>query len=95
VIILLAQVIPAGKLPKYSYIPELNATLARLAAKLHTPAQPVIIVDQAAVWQRGRFPAGQFGDHLGERHAPLDGFGIDAISDDWRERNRSADSAIH
>jgi len=48
VIILLAQVIPAGKLPKYSYIPELNATLARLAAKLHTPAQPVIIVDQAA-----------------------------------------------
>ncbi len=47
VIILLAQVIPAGKLPKYSYIPELNIALTRLAAKLHTPAQPVIIVDQA------------------------------------------------
>lgn len=47
VIILLAQVIPAGKLPKYSYLPELNTALAHLAAKLHTAAQPVIIVDQA------------------------------------------------
>lgn len=46
VIILLAQVIPAGKLPKYSYIPELNAGLARLAVRLHTPAQPVLLVDQ-------------------------------------------------
>src|SRR5690606_32582542 len=32
VIVLLAQVIPAGKLPKYSYIPELNQELAKLAA---------------------------------------------------------------
>lgn len=47
VIVLLAQVIPAGKLPKYSYIPELNTALAHLAAKLHTPAQPVLLVDQA------------------------------------------------
>ena len=47
VIVLLAQVIPAGKLPKYSYIPELNAELARLASRLHTPAQPVRLVDQA------------------------------------------------
>jgi lysophospholipase L1-like esterase len=47
VIILLAQVIPAGKLPKYSYIPELNTALAHLATRLHTAAQPVIIVNQA------------------------------------------------
>jgi lysophospholipase L1-like esterase len=47
VIVLLAQVIPAGKLPKYSYIPALNAELARLASRLHTPAQPVRLVDQA------------------------------------------------
>ncbi len=47
VTVLLAQVITAGKLPKYSYIPELNAELARLAEKISTPAQPVIIVDHA------------------------------------------------
>lgn len=47
VVVLLAQVIPAGKLPKYSYIPELNTALAHLASRLHTPAQPVRLVDQA------------------------------------------------
>jgi lysophospholipase L1-like esterase len=47
VIILLAQVIPAGKLPKYAYLPELNTALAHLATRLHTAAQPVLIVDQA------------------------------------------------
>ncbi|MBI5692079.1 MAG: right-handed parallel beta-helix repeat-containing protein [Verrucomicrobia bacterium] len=47
VVVLLAQVIPAGKLPKYSYLPELNAELARLAARLHAPGQPVVLVDQA------------------------------------------------
>lgn len=48
VIVLLAQVIPAGKLPKYAYLPELNGELARLAARIHTPAQPVVLVDQAS-----------------------------------------------
>jgi lysophospholipase L1-like esterase len=48
VTVLLAQVIPAGKLPKYSYLPALNAALAQLAARLDTPAQRVIPVDQAA-----------------------------------------------
>lgn len=48
VIVLLAQVIPSGKLPKYSYIPEFNRALVLLAAELNTPAQPVILVDQAA-----------------------------------------------
>lgn len=43
--ILLAQVILAGKLPKYAYLPELNAALAGLAAELD-----VILVDQASGW---------------------------------------------
>jgi lysophospholipase L1-like esterase len=48
VAILLAQVIPAGKLPKYSYLPELNAALAGLATRLDRPNQRVVLVDQAA-----------------------------------------------
>lgn len=47
VTVLLAQVIPAGKLPKYSYLPELNLALAQLAARLDRPEQRVILVDQA------------------------------------------------
>jgi lysophospholipase L1-like esterase len=47
VVILLAQVIPAGKLPKYEYLPALNRALAELAPRLHRPEQPVILVDQA------------------------------------------------
>lgn len=46
-IVLLAQVITSGKLPKYSYIPELNTSLAKLAEKLNKPDQPVILVNQA------------------------------------------------
>ena len=42
VIVLLAQVIPSGKLPKYSYITELNRELAKLAKRLD-----VILVNQA------------------------------------------------
>ncbi len=48
VIVMLAQVIPSGKLPKYSYLPELNAELAPLAKRLDRPCQPVILVDQAS-----------------------------------------------
>jgi lysophospholipase L1-like esterase len=47
VIVLLAQVIPSGKLPKYAYIPELNQQIAKLAARLDTPAQRVVLVNQA------------------------------------------------
>ncbi len=47
VTVLLAQVITAGKLPKYSYIPELNAGIAQLAARLDRPDQRVVLVDQA------------------------------------------------
>ena len=46
-IIFVAQVIPSGKLPKYSYIPELNLALAALVKELHRPAQPVYLVDLA------------------------------------------------
>ncbi len=48
VTVLLAQVIPAGKLPKYSYLPELNVALARLAARLDRPDARVVLVDQAS-----------------------------------------------
>lgn len=48
VVILLAKVIPSSKLPKYTYLAELNAGLTELAARLNTACQPVILVDQAA-----------------------------------------------
>ncbi|MCA9249204.1 MAG: hypothetical protein KDA42_18910 [Planctomycetales bacterium] len=48
VTILLAQVIPAGKLPKYSYIPQLNRELAVLAARLAHSDSRLVLVDQAA-----------------------------------------------
>ena len=44
VVVLLAQPIPSGKLPKYSYIPDLHAALARLAARIDTARSRVIIV---------------------------------------------------
>jgi lysophospholipase L1-like esterase len=47
VTVLVAQVIPSGKLPKYEYIPELNVDLGKLATRLHTPAQPVLVVNMA------------------------------------------------
>ena len=47
VVVLVAQVTPAGKLPKYSYIPELNLALAALAGELDRPGQRVVAVDLA------------------------------------------------
>ena len=46
--ILLAQVIPAGKLPKYSYIPELNAELEALAKRLTKEGAQITLVNHAA-----------------------------------------------
>jgi len=46
--ILLAQVIPAGKLPKYSYIPELNKRLESLAERLIKKGVRITLVNQAA-----------------------------------------------
>jgi lysophospholipase L1-like esterase len=47
VTVLVAEVITSGKLPKYSYIPQLNEALRKLAARLDTPQQRVIAVNQA------------------------------------------------
>lgn len=46
-IVLVAQVIPSGKLPKYAYIPALNQQIAILAAELNTARSPLILVNQA------------------------------------------------
>ena len=50
VIVLYAQVITSGKLPKYTYIPALNSGIAALAAELNTAASPVVAVDMADGW---------------------------------------------
>lgn len=47
VVVLLAQVIPSGKLPKYAYLPELNQAQVLLARELSRPDAPVMIVDLA------------------------------------------------
>ena len=47
VTILLAQVIPAGKLPKYSYIPKLNKELASLATRLSKRGYNIVLVNHA------------------------------------------------
>jgi beta-glucanase (GH16 family)/lysophospholipase L1-like esterase len=44
--IFVAQVIEVGKLPKYSYIPELNDSLAAMVSALYDPR--VVLVNQAA-----------------------------------------------
>lgn len=46
-VVILAQVIPSGKLPKYSYIPTLNQELAALIKKLQAQNRAVIGVDAA------------------------------------------------
>jgi len=43
--ILVAQVIPSGKLPKYSYLPELNKRIADMVGNMHNPN--VVLVNQA------------------------------------------------
>ena len=45
VCILIAQVIPSGKLPKYSYIPELNEKIAEMVSELHS--DHICLVNQA------------------------------------------------
>jgi len=46
-VILLGQVITSGKLPKYSYIPELNRELATLAERLAKQGVDITLVDHA------------------------------------------------
>ncbi len=45
--IIVAQVITSGKLPKYSYIPELNKQLATMVTELSAAGQAVSLVNQA------------------------------------------------
>jgi len=52
-IVFVAQVTPSGKLPKYAYLPELNAALADLVKELHRPGQPVYLVDLATGFDVG------------------------------------------
>ncbi|MEI6175752.1 MAG: GDSL-type esterase/lipase family protein [Verrucomicrobiota bacterium] len=47
VVVLLAQPITSGKLPKYAYLPALGKETSALAKRLNTPESPVISVDQA------------------------------------------------
>ena len=47
VIVLLAQVIPSGKLPKYSYIPELNKEFSTFFGRLNKQRQSIILVNQS------------------------------------------------
>lgn len=77
VIVLLAQVIPSLKLPKYSCLPEFNAALPALAARLSTPDSPVIVVDHAT----GFDPAT---DTLDDRVHP-NASGAAKITDRWFE----------
>jgi acetyl esterase/lipase len=77
VIVLLAQVIPSLKLPKYSYIPEFNAALPDLAAKLTTADSPIHLVDQAT----GFDPAKDTLDDLVHPNAS----GLAKITDRWFE----------
>ncbi|QDS87444.1 GDSL-like Lipase/Acylhydrolase [Rosistilla ulvae] len=48
VIVLVAQVIPSGKLPKYAYIPELNEEIARSVDRMRERGIDVYLVNQAA-----------------------------------------------
>jgi len=50
VLIFDAQVITSGKLPKYSYIPDLNLEIAKLAQELSTARSPVVAVNMAEGW---------------------------------------------
>ena len=45
VIILVAQVIPSGKLPKYAYIPELNREIAKMVKRLNS--KNIVLIDQS------------------------------------------------
>lgn len=50
VVVLEAKVITSGKLPKYQYIPALNAAIGALASRLTTVDSPVVVVDMAEGW---------------------------------------------
>lgn len=53
VVIMVAAVITAGKLPKYEYIPALNIAIRNMVDSLHDPS--VVLVDQEPGWDWSRF----------------------------------------
>jgi lysophospholipase L1-like esterase len=75
VIVLVAQVIPSGKLPKYEYIPELNIELGKLVARMDTTNQPVIAVNMAEGFD---WHVDTVGDHV---HPNADG--ANKIAEHW------------
>jgi len=76
-IVFVAQVIPSGKLPKYSYIPDLNAALAGLVKELHRPEQPVYLVDLATGFDPAK-------DTIADLVHP-NGAGAEKIAQRWSE----------
>lgn len=76
-IVFVAQVIPSGKLPKYSYIPELNLVLAALVKELHRPEQPVYLVDLATGFDPAK-------DTIADRVHPNTA-GAEKIAQRWSE----------
>jgi len=60
--IIVAQVIPSGKLPKYSYIPDLNTEIANMAAEYETAGKPIVVANMADGfnWQTDCLPSPNF-----------------------------------
>jgi lysophospholipase L1-like esterase len=76
-VVVVAQVIPAGKLPKYAYLPELNVALAALAKELDRPGQRVLTVDLATGFDVAA-------DTIADRVHPNDR-GAEKIAQRWAE----------
>ena len=51
VTIIVAQVIPSGKLPKYSYIPELNRELKEMVRSYHSPHVLTVNLERGFDWK--------------------------------------------
>ncbi|MDR3456236.1 MAG: GDSL-type esterase/lipase family protein [Verrucomicrobiae bacterium] len=76
-IVMLAQVIPSGKLPKYEYIPQLNTELKQLAERENTPEQWVININMADGfdWRTDTI----------EDHVHPNAYGAEKIAEHWFE----------
>lgn len=72
---LLAQVIPSGKLPKYSYIPELNTELAILAKRMADEGTDITLVNQAEGF---KWETDTIADHVHPNRA-----GASKMADKW------------
>lgn len=66
--ILVAQVIPAGKLPKYSYIPELNDRLAEMVRDIGNDNVTLVNVADGFDWRRHTIDDKVHPNHAGAEH---------------------------